>query len=145
MLDAFSTKRNRNRTFVFFAVCIVLGVAAAVVGISDNLPGVLLAYLSAIAFVVAFVHPWKTSKQFRRLIYASALGFVVFGVLHNVFHGLASKVGGSGLAHGLLGGAGAAFFLIAIMLCPPGLLVAAVGAIVMYRRERHSQPGAPAA
>ena len=145
MLEAFSTRRNKNRMFILFAVCGVLAAAAAAVGISDNPPGLLLAFLSASAFVVAFVHPWRASKQFQRLIYASGLGFIVFAVLHNVFEGVASKAGVSGLVHGLLGGAGVACFLVAILLCPPGLLVGAVGAIVMSRRERHSQPGAPAA
>jgi hypothetical protein len=145
MLEAFSTPRNKKRTFILFAVCVALAAAAAIVGIGDNPPGLLLAFLSASAFIVAFVHPWRASKKFKRLIYASGLGFVVFAVLHNVFEGLASKAGVSGLVHGLLGGVGVAFFLVAILLCPPGLLVGAVGAIVMSRRERHSQPGAPAA
>ena len=145
MLKAFSTPYNRKRTFVLFAICGVLAVAAAIVGISDNPPGLLLAFLSATAFIVAFVHPWRASKHFRRLVYASVLGFIMSAVLHNVFEGVASTAGVSGLLRALLSGAGVAFFLIAILLCPPGLLVGAVGAIVMSRRERHSQPGAPAA
>lgn len=144
MLEALSTPSNRNRTIILFAICSVLAVAAATVGISDNPPGLLLMFLSASAFIVAFVHPWRASKHFQRLIYASGLGFIVFAVLHNVFEGVASKAGVSGLVHDLLSGAGVAFFLIAILLCPPGLLVGVVGAIVMSRRGRHSQPGAPA-
>ena len=145
MLEAFSTPRNRNRTVILFAICGMLAVAAAAVGISDNPPGLLLAFLSASAFIVAFVHPWRASKHFQRLIYVSVLGFIVFAVLHNVFEGIASKAGVSGLVHDLLSGAGVVLFLVAILLCPPGLLVGAVGAIVMSRRERRSQPGAPAA
>ena len=142
MLKAFSTPRNRNRTFILFAICCVLAVTSAAVGISDNPPGLLLAFLSASVFIITFVHPWRASKHFRRLIYASILGFVVFGVLHNVFEGVASNALVSGLMHDLLSGAGVASFLVAIFLCPPGLLVGAVGAIVMFIRERHSQPGA---
>jgi len=145
MLKAFSTPHSRKRTFIPFAICAALAVAAAAVGIADNLPGVLLAFASVSAFIVAFVHPWRASKHFVRLIYASALGFIVSAVLHNVLHGVASKVGASGLAHGLLGGTGAAFFLVAVLLCPPGLVVGVVGAIVMSRRKHHSQLGAPAA
>ena len=145
MIDALSTPQNRSRAFILFAVCGVLAIAAIAVGIDDNPPGVLLAYLSATAFVLAFVHPWRTSKQFRRLIYASILGFVVFGILSNVFEGIASNLAGSGLVNSLLNGAGAACFLVAALLCPPGLLVGAVGAVILYFRERHSQPSAPAA
>ena len=145
MLEAFSTPRNRSRTFILFAICGVLAVTAAAVGISDNPPGLLFAFLSASALVAAFVHPWRASKHFRRLIYASGLGFIVFAVLHNVLEGVASKAGISGLVHDLLSGAGVACFLVATLLCPPGLLVGAVGAVVMSRRERHSHPGVPAA
>ena len=139
MIKALSTTRNRNRTFILFAVCGVLAITAAAIGIDDNPPGLLLVFLSATAFILAFVHPWRTSKQFRSLIYASVLGFIVFGILHNVFDFVAWKLGGSGLVPGLLNGASGAFFL-AILLCPPGLLVGAIGAVVMFRQERRSQP-----
>jgi len=145
MIEALSTPRTRRRTFILFAVCGVLAIAALAVGIDDNPPGLLLAFLSASAFVLAFVHPWRTSKQFRYLIYASALGFVVFGVLSNVFEAIASNLGGSGLVNSLFNGAGAACFLVATLLCPPGLLVGAVGAVILYFRERHSRPSTPAA
>jgi hypothetical protein len=129
---------NRKRTFMLFAACVLLGIAAAAVGIDDNPPGILLAFLSASAFVIAFVHPWRTSKQFLTLILGSILGLVVFAVLHNVFDIVASKLGLSGIITGLLNCASTAFFLVATLLCPPALLVGAVGAVVMYRREHHS-------
>ena len=138
MLEAFSTPRNRKRTFFLLAICVLLAFAAAAVGIEDNLPGVLLAFLSMAAFTVAFVHIWRASKNFRRLMYASVLGFIASGLLHNVLHGVASEVGASGIVHDLLVGAGVAFFLVAILLCPPVFLVGAVGTIVMSRREHHS-------
>jgi hypothetical protein len=144
MIEALSTPRNRRRTFILFAICAFLAFAAAV-GIDDNPPGVLLAYLSASAFVLAFAHPWRTSKQFRYLIYTSILSFVVFAVLSNVFEAIASNLGGSGLVNSLLNGTGGVCFLVATLLCPPGLLVGAVGAVILYFRERHPQPSAPAA
>ena len=142
MIQALSTPRNRNRTFLLFAVCGVLAVAAVTIGIDDNPPGVLLAFLSAVAFVLAFVHPWRASKQFRYLIYASLLGFVVCALLHNILDFVASKSGSSGLVPGLLDIMSATFFLVATLLCPPALLVGVVGAVVMSGRARHKQPGA---
>ena len=141
MIEALSTPRNRNRTFILFAVYGLLAIAATAIGIDDNPPGLLLAFLSASAFVLAFVHPWRSSKQFRYLIYASILSFIVSAVLHNALDFIASKSGGSGLVPGLLNCASVAFFLVATLLCPPGQLVGAIGAVGMYRRERHSQPG----
>jgi hypothetical protein len=136
MIQAFSTSHNRNRTLILFAVCGVLAIAAKAIGISDNPPGLLLAFLSASAFVLVFVHPWRTSKQFRYLIYASVLGFIVFVFLHNVFDFVASKSGGAGIVPGLLGITSAAFFIVATLLCPATFIVGAVGSVAMFIRSR---------
>lgn len=85
MLEAFSIPRNRVWTLVFLGAGAVLAVAAAAEGISDNALGILMAYLAAICFVLAVAHPWKSSKQFRRLLAASIIGFVAFAVLHVPF------------------------------------------------------------
>jgi hypothetical protein len=145
VLEALSTPLNKRRTFILLAACGALAVASAAVGISDNPPGLVLAFLSAIALVLALAHPWRTSKQFRYLFYASGLSFIVFAVLHNVFDVLSKTSGDSGSLQSLLNGAGAVFFLVAILLCPPGLFVGAVGAVGMFYRQRHSHPGAPLA
>ena len=143
MIEALSTPRNRIRTLVLLVICGLSTIAAATVGISDNPPGILLAFLAATALVLAFVHSWRTPSQFRRLLYASAFGLVVFGLLHNAFEAIARNSGGSGLVPGLLNGAGAAFFLIATLVCPPGLLVGAVGAVVMNTRNRRRPTPGP--
>ena len=75
MIVALSTPRNRKVTVVFLAIAAALAAAAGLVGISDNPPGILLAYGAAAALVLAFVHPWRTSRQFRYLLYGSFLGF----------------------------------------------------------------------
>jgi hypothetical protein len=72
----------------------------------------------------------RTSKQFRYLIYASIFGFVFFVVFHNVFEGIASKMGEASIVYGLLNSVGAVFFLIAILVCPSGLLVGAIGTVI---------------
>ena len=82
MIAAFSTPHNRTKTFILLAVCGLLAVAAAAVGVDDNLLGVLLAFLAATAFVLAFVHPWRTAKKFVLLLLASVLGFVLYIALN---------------------------------------------------------------
>jgi hypothetical protein len=146
MTGVLSTARIKVRTLVLLAICGLLAIAAAVVGIDDNLPGVALAFLAATAFVMAFVHTWSTARQFKRLLYVSALAFVVFGVLHNGFEAIASRLGGPGLLPDLLNAVGAALFLIATLICAPGILVGAVGALVMSIRDRRRpRPGPTAA
>ena len=135
MLEALSTPRNRYRSLLLFLVCVVLAFATSIVGISDNPPGIALAFFSTIAFVLTFVHPWRISKKFRYLIYTSISGFVIAVILHNLFEGLASKMGGSGPVYSLLSGAGVAFFFIAL-ICPIALLVGLVGAVIVSRRKK---------
>lgn len=142
MIEAFSTTRHRNRTLILLAICAGLAIAAAALGIEDNLPGLLLAFLAANAFILAFVHPWKTSKKFRNLAIASALVLIVFTVLQIVLDLAFSKPGGADLATGLLDIVVNAFYIAVILLCLAGLLVGVIGAVVMVFRQRHSHPPA---
>jgi hypothetical protein len=140
MLEALSTPRNRTLTIVFLAACGALAAAAATVGISDNPPGILLAFISAAAFLLAFVHPWRTVRQFARLLGAAAIGLVLFALLHNVFEAVASKHGGAGPLRGMLEGIGVAAFLLAVLVCPPAIFVSAVGMVSMAVRNRRRLP-----
>jgi hypothetical protein len=137
MIEALSTPRNRRVTVVFLAIAAALAAAAGVVGISDNPPGILLAYGAAAALVLAFVHPWRTSRQFRYLLYGSFLGFLVFAVAHNLFEVVAGKMGGPAFLVAVLQGIQVAAFLIAVLICPPALAIGTVGAVLMAIRNRH--------
>ncbi len=136
MLEALSTPRNRTLTFVFLAICCATAAGAAVVGISDNPPGIFLAFGAATALILAFVHPWRTAKQFGLFLCASVAGFVIFGILHNVFEGVAGEVDSMRALQVLLQGLGVAAFLLALLICPPAILVGAVGSVVMFIRNR---------
>jgi hypothetical protein len=78
MISAISTPHNRKMTLILLAICGLLAITAATIGIDDNPPGILLAFLAATAFVLAFVHPWRTAKKFMFLLLASVLGFVLY-------------------------------------------------------------------
>jgi hypothetical protein len=138
-MEALSTPHNRRRTAACLGIAGLLAIAAGIVGISDNPPGILMLYAGASALVVAFVHPWRTSRPFRYLLYASVLGFVVFAVVHNVFEVVAARMGGPSFVVAVLQGIQVAAFLIAVLICPPALVIGAVGAIVMWIRSRHFQ------
>jgi hypothetical protein len=136
MIDALSTPRNRIWTLILLVICGLSAIAAAVVGIDDNPPGILLAYLAATAFVLAFVHPWRTSRQFRRLLYASVLGVALFFILDNVFAAVGYNSATAGALQNLLQGlADAAFFLAALIL-PAAFFVGVVGSVAMFIRSR---------
>ncbi len=134
-MEALATPHNRVVTVVYLAIAGGLAIAAGVVGISDNPPGILLAYGAAAALVLAFVHPWRTSRQFRYLLYGSFLGFLVFAIAHNLFEVVAGRMGGPGFLVAILQGIQVAAFLIAILICPPALAIGTVGAVLMAIRN----------
>lgn len=41
---------------------------AAIIGIADNLPGILLCYAGTALVVYAFIHHWKKSKNYMILL-----------------------------------------------------------------------------
>lgn len=136
-MEAMATPHNRVVTVVYLVIAGGLAIAAGVVGISDNPPGILLACGAAAALVLAFVHPWRTSRQFRYLLYGSFLGFLVFAVAHNLFEVVAGKMGGPAFLVAVLQGIQVAAFLIAVLICPPALAIGTVGAVLMAIRNRH--------
>ena len=137
MIAAFSTPQNRIKTFVLLAVCGLLAIAAAAVGVDDNLPGVLLAFLAATAFVLAFVHPWRTAKKFVLLLLASVLGFVLYIILNIILDTAVQDPATAGALRDLLQSPVAdALSIIIAMLCPAAFIVGAVGAVVMFMRNR---------
>lgn len=139
MIDALSSPRNRRVTVVFLVIAGVLAAAAGVVGISDNPPGILLAYGAAAALVLAAVHPWRASRQFRYFFYMSFVGFALLVVVHNVFEVVAGRMGGPGLVVAVLQSLQVAAFLVAVLICPPALVIGAVGAVVMAVRSRRRE------
>ena len=114
---------KQKSTYVYLAISIILIVAALIIGIDDNPPGIIIFFLGSIVLVIAFTHKWKRAKPYLFLVLFSLLGVVISGILHNVLEG----IGGEGT---ILGIVGAAFFLIALFICPACLVVGIVGSIV---------------
>ena len=137
MIDAFSTPHNRITTFILLAICGLLAIAAVAVGIDDNLPGILLAFLAATAFVLAFVHPWRTAKKFLFLILASVLGCVLYIILNIILDSLSQNPATSGTLQDLIQSPVVnALSLIIAMVCPAAFIVGAVGSVAMFIRSR---------
>jgi len=137
MIEAFSTPHARSLTFILLAFCGLLAIAAAAIGIDDNPPGILLAFLAAIAFVLAFVHPWRTARKFMFLLLASVLGFVLFIILNIIFDSVAQNPATSGALQDLMQSPAVdALSLITALICPAAFIVGAVGSVVMFIRNR---------
>jgi uncharacterized membrane protein YdcZ (DUF606 family) len=130
------TRKNLRRRLIFLGCAVVFLAAAMLVGIADNPPGILLAFASSILAVLALTTGWQHPRKHFYLFAGSFLAFALTAVLHNVFEAAAFVAGVPWLktAGGFIG---AAFFLVAIFLCPAGIVVGAVGGIAsMFRRKR---------
>ena len=128
------------------AICGLLAISAGIVGIDDNPPGILLAYIAATAFVLAFVHPWRTAGQFRRLLYVSVLGLVLFIILNNVFAVVAHSSATADAFQKLLQSLAVVAFFLATLIFPAALIISAVGLVATFIRNRHHpSPGSKTA
>ena len=136
MTSAFSTPHNRRTTFILLGSCGLLAIAAVVVGIDDNPPGILLAFLAATAFVLAFVHPWRTARNFIFLLFASILGFVLYIIMNIILDTAAQDPATAGALQDLLQSPVAnAVSIIIAMICAAAFIVGAVGALAMFIRN----------
>jgi uncharacterized membrane protein (UPF0136 family) len=137
MIGAFSTPHNRKITLILLAICGLLAIAAAVIGIDDNVPGILLAFLAATAFVLAFVHPWRTARKYMFLILASVLGFVLYVILNIILDTAAQEPTTGGALQDLLQSPVVnAFSIIIAMIFAAAFIVGAVGSVAMFIRNR---------
>lgn len=137
-MEAWTKPHHRVRTYALLVLCGVFALAAGLVGVGDNPVGIFLAWSAGLALILAFVHPWRTAKPYRRLLYASVLGFILFAVLHNVFYALSGTMieAETRPPQNLLEVLSVAAFLLAILICIPAALLGLVGSVVMFIRNR---------
>jgi len=127
-LNKFLNKINIAQ-WILIAAGILTGAVAFVIGVSDNLPGIILLYAGLTCLAGAWVWNWTLPRDFWILLVISLVAFPVGVVLHNLFYALGTLVEGSLVLSGLLGFLEALFFLVAVMAVGPTALVALVGGI----------------
>lgn len=126
---------------IFLVGALVALIAALIVGVSDNPPGVVLAYLASAFLVSAFTTRWTRPRPFLMLVGWAILGFGVTAVLHNVFDALAQLGGGLPVIPALAGAVSVIAFFLAVLIAPAALIVGLAGAVVTGLRGRGSSPG----
>ncbi len=140
MIEAFSTPRKRIATIILLVICGLLAFIAAAMGVDDNPPGILLAFLAGAAFVLAFVHPWRTARKFLFLLLASVIGFVLFVILSIILDSVTQNPTTSSAVQNLIQSPTIDVInVIIIMLCAATLVVGAIGSVVMFIRGRFQQ------
>ena len=141
MIGALSTRSNRIKTLILLVICCLSVIASTVMGIDENPPGILLALLAAVTFVLAFSHPWRTARKFMFLLLAALLGFVLFIIVSIVSDSIVQNPASSDALQNLIQSpVNEALSIISAMLCSAAFLVGVVGAVVMFIRSRSQKP-----
>jgi lipopolysaccharide export LptBFGC system permease protein LptF len=128
--DSSGGLRRRRVTVAFLAMAGVAASAAAVVGVSDHPPGIALAFLAALAAVLAVTHGWRSPRPFVRLVMAALLGFGLLVVLHNVLELGAGSVR-DGMLPALMQALAIGAFILAVLIAPAAFLVGVAGTAIM--------------
>jgi len=135
--NAFSTHRSSIKTLILLLVCGLSAIASVMVGIDDNPPGMLLALLAAISFLLAFIHPWKTTRKFMFLLLASVLGFVLFIILNIISDSIVQNPATSDSLKNLIQSpASDALNVILTMICTAAFVIGIVGSFILSIRSR---------
>jgi len=108
--------------FISWAAFFVLGLALIVLIVKKKAEG-----------------PQGWLKKFLLLTGASAVGFPVFAILHNLVYGLFIYFFGQDFWERVGLGDEPFFFLLAIIVCPLGFLVGVIGTIVLFLKKRKRQ------
>jgi hypothetical protein len=99
--------------------------------------GVILVILGSVLIGLTLVQKVEGKlKKFLMLTGASAAGFFVFALLHNIFYGLEQVTSHITILSYLMKAFEVIFFLIAIFACPIGFLVGVIGTIIMFNKKR---------
>jgi uncharacterized membrane protein (UPF0136 family) len=132
-------RRKRKEVFILAGIFCALVISAIVVGVSDNIPGIVLCYAATVVLVVASTRTWRKTKRFLILVLTSVIGFFIFVFLHNAFYALTILTNHIAALSHLMEAFHVIFFIIAVFLCPATFLVGVVGSIVCAIMERRRQ------
>ncbi len=125
----------RRSTRALLAATVALVLAASLVGIADNLPGITLLYGAGMTGVLAVAHRWRSPDKFVYLLIAAIVGFFVTAVAHNF-----AEVGAERIAHlpvlaFLLTTVSVTGFFAAVIVCPAAGVVGLVGWMATMGRK----------
>ncbi len=131
-----------GRIVLIVLAALALG-TALLMGVSDNIPALVLVYLACGLLIVAFVCTWREPQPFLKMLIASLVSVPVFAVLHNLAYAVAQSTAETPLISGFFDFLGAISFVIAVVIAPTAVVISAIGTIItaLYDRGRHQPAG----
>jgi len=113
-------------TISLFTIAVLLIIAASLVGISDNLPGIALLYGGIIFLFFAVLHPWKNPKNYWTLLLVCLLILILEWLGITILDKLnKTEYLNEAVAMG-----------VAFLICMPGIVVGIIGAFICIVRNK---------
>jgi len=145
------SQKENTLTITFYLLVAVFVLAISIIfipafrgfvsGTFMIISGIILVILGSILIGLTLVQKVEGKlKKFLILTGASAAGFFIFALLHNIFYGLEQITGHITILSYLMKALEVIFFLIAIFVCPIGFLIGVIGTIVMFNKKRKILP-----
>jgi hypothetical protein len=126
-MESPSRFRLPTSTLLLLGATLILAIAASLVGISDNPPGIALLYGAGLTFALAIAHRWASPKKFGLLFLGSLVGFFIMVVIHNFAEVGAHRISNLPVLAFLLSAISVIGFIAAVIICPMTGLVGAIG------------------
>ena len=141
------SQKENTLTIIFYLLVVVFVLAVSIIfipafrgfisGTFMIISGVVLVILGSILIGLTLVQKVEGKlKKFLILTGASAAGFFVFALLHNIFYALAQVTGHIAILSYLMKAFEVIFFLTAIFACPIGFLIGVIGTIIISNKKR---------
>ncbi len=142
-----TSQKENTLTIIFYllAVFFVLAISTIFIPVFREyvsgtfmiISGVILVILGSILIGLTLVQKIEGKlKKLLMLTGASAVGFFIFILLHNIFYALAQVTSHISILNYLMKAFEVIFFLIAIFACPIGFVIGVIGTIVMFNKKR---------
>jgi len=142
-----TSQKENTLTIIFYLLVVVFVLAISIIfipafrgflsGTFMIISGVILVILGSVLIGLTLVQKVEGKlKKFLILTGASAAGFFVFVLLHNIFYALEQITSHIAILSYLMKAFEVIFFLIAIFACPIGFLIGVIGTIIMFKKKR---------
>jgi len=128
--------KRRKEAVLWVVVFLALLIAALIVGVKGNIPGIVLSFLSSVALVFAVTRHWHEARKFLLLLGASVVVFLIFIWLYNILYGLGSMIVGVTETSHVPEFLRVVFFYIIVFLCPVCWVVGVAGIIMSFVQKR---------
>ena len=129
---------NCQITFLLIALAIIAITIGLIIGISDNPPGIIILYAGTILLMVSFIHIWKKIWPRWPRGPGPIVPDPVFVVLHNIFFGIAELNSDARLLSEVFSFFDAMSFIIALIICPSGIVVGLGGVLILFIKRKKS-------